>query len=134
MQDGPQVIVPKFNSAVLFAVPREHWVTEMSSDAPLRYTVFGWFHDARCPPPGPPLGSGNQQLLANGTADTERRNIAGWLAASPYSAPAIAAAEKTHKARSRCEQAFEKVFGIQPEQLALGTSNSKAGVLVRQLL
>mmetsp|Transcript_95574 Transcript_95574/g.274266 ORF Transcript_95574/g.274266 Transcript_95574/m.274266 type:complete len:311 (-) Transcript_95574:582-1514(-) len=40
-----RTIVPQFNSAVIFEVPRDHEVTEMVEGSPSRYTVFGWFYE-----------------------------------------------------------------------------------------
>jgi hypothetical protein len=41
----PKMIVPEFNSLVMFLVPRDHEVTEMLPGSPARYTVFGWLCD-----------------------------------------------------------------------------------------
>jgi hypothetical protein len=41
----PKLIVPEFNSLVMFLVPRDHEVTEMLPGSPARYTVFGWLCD-----------------------------------------------------------------------------------------
>lgn len=41
----PRIIVPQFNSAIAFEVPRNHEVTEMVVGSPSRYTIFGWFSD-----------------------------------------------------------------------------------------
>eukprot|EP00930_Biecheleria_cincta_P101136 TRINITY_DN92771_c0_g1_i1.p1 TRINITY_DN92771_c0_g1~~TRINITY_DN92771_c0_g1_i1.p1 ORF type:complete len:302 (-),score=41.79 TRINITY_DN92771_c0_g1_i1:55-960(-) len=40
-----RTIVPQFNSAIIFKVPRDHEVTKMVEGSPSRYTVFGWFHE-----------------------------------------------------------------------------------------
>jgi len=132
MQYGPEVIVPKFNSAVLFVVPREHWVTPMSSDAPLRYTVFGWFHDLDEPPINVPLGGGNP-ALGQERKDYGSLHIAPWLAKLPCASAAVDVARKANEVRSKCEQAFAKVFGIRPADLALDSSASKATGLLRQM-
>lgn len=39
----PRTIVPQFNSAVIFEVPRDHEVTRMAAGSPSRHTLFGWF-------------------------------------------------------------------------------------------
>ncbi|KDD73671.1 hypothetical protein H632_c1942p0 [Helicosporidium sp. ATCC 50920] len=38
-----RTVVPAFNTAVLFRVPHLHEVTAMTSGAPPRYSIFGWF-------------------------------------------------------------------------------------------
>lgn len=44
-----RTIVPQFNSAIIFEVPRDHEVTKMVEGSPSRYTVFGWFHEVGLP-------------------------------------------------------------------------------------
>jgi len=49
----PKLVVPEFNSAVMFLVPRDHEVTQMHPGSPGRYTAFGWLADDE------PYGQGN---------------------------------------------------------------------------
>jgi hypothetical protein len=48
----PKLIVPEFNSLVMFLVPRDHEVTEMYPGSPARYTMFGWLCDDEAYSPG----------------------------------------------------------------------------------
>jgi len=73
LKDGPQTIVPLFNSMIAFIVPREHLVTEMARDVPNRYTCYGWFSDNESYPPGvpAPLGSGNNGCELDSDDETD---------------------------------------------------------------
>jgi len=138
LQKGPQQIVPKFNSLVCFLVPREHWVTEVQPIAPLRYTIFGWLSDAvpypeNCPPP---LGSGNGDVPAIAAAKHEDAGSIGKAQTGVAEGEGAAVAEAVRaaaEARRQCEQAFEVRFGITPQELQLGQTNSPAASLLEKL-
>jgi len=129
LSGGPRLIVPKFNSLVAFLVPREHWVTEVAEGAPLRYTLFGWFHDAEPYPQGcpPPLGTGNQRPEGDRADEAEQAPLTG------AAAEAAAACEAVRRAKEQCEHAFRMRFGIAPEDLRLGQADSQANGLLRRL-
>lgn len=56
---NPKLVVPEFNSAVMFLVPRDHEVTQMHPESPGRYTLFGWLADDE------PYGTGNPYGKSN---------------------------------------------------------------------
>lgn len=134
MAVGPRVIVPLFNSLVLFTVPREHCVTEVAKDAPMRYTLFGWFNDLEAYPPGcpSPLGSGNPEPGGPAAPGGPAGGASG--AAAAATPPAVAAAgANASEARARCEEAFCIRFGVEAGDLQLGLPGSQASILLRRL-
>merc|ERR1711974_226920 len=126
------------NSLVCFLVPREHWVTEVQPIAPLRYTIFGWLSDAEpypenCPPP---LVSGNGDVPAIAAAKHEDAGsiIKAQTGVAEGEGAAVAEAVRAAaEARRQCEQAFEVRFGITPQELQLGQTNSPAASLLEKL-
>ncbi|CAJ1368540.1 unnamed protein product [Effrenium voratum] len=113
---GPQAIVPEYNSLIAFLVPREHWVSEMKSGAPARYTLFGWLHDRE--PYGDelqPLGWASKDLLESQVGDAK------------------VAREHVEAAKEACEHGFRMHFGIDKDSLRLGAPNSPAKQLLRRL-
>ncbi|CAJ1337778.1 unnamed protein product [Effrenium voratum] len=49
-------LVPRFNSAVAFLVPRVHQVQDLAKGCPPRFSVFGWFSDDKGYPTKAELG------------------------------------------------------------------------------
>lgn len=131
LKGRPVAVVPEFNSLVAFLVPREHWVTEVQSGSPLRYTIFGWFHDKEQYLPGsvPKLGAGNE-----GCSEAVPPSGIGHVTSlTSQERCASAEIQQANQARAACEHGFRVKFGIEAEELLLGQTGAVASAILKRL-